>query len=119
MKIIMPVLLMGLLSACSTYNHPAPTYTEMFFESELDPVYMTAPDYPSNALYLGLEGDVGISFVVGSNNRATRIEVIDGLDNSLDKAAKQALEEAFFHPRDIGKSGIAIARFSLNKELPR
>ena len=115
MKIIISVLLVSLLCACSSFGRHPPAYTEMFFESELNPIINIPPDYPSDALYLGLEGDVGISFVIGSNNRATQIKVIDGLDNPLDKAARKALEEAFFHPRDIGRAGIAIARFSLNE----
>lgn len=68
-------------------------------DRSIEPVNLTAPDYPRRAVRKKLNGEVTVAFTVNENGRTEDIEVVDAdPPNVFDRAAVRAVRQWTFKP---------------------
>ena len=62
------------------------------------PIHSVDPEYPPAEIEQGVEGEVVLFAVIGTDGRVSHIRVVEGLDAVLDKNAETAFSEWRFEP---------------------
>jgi TonB family protein len=67
------------------------------------------PNYPAGAILAGIEGEVLLELVVGTNGGVTDVRVTKSLDkiHGLDAAASDAIKQWSFRPATLGGKNVA------------
>ncbi len=115
MKILISILAILLWPVFVNADKLPHGVTSIHFKSDPGPVVKVTPMYPESALAKNQEGTVTIKFVIGSDGKATDIEVLNSAYKPLEKPAIIAVQKAFYFPKYSGKSVTAVAEFALNK----
>lgn len=71
-------------------------------------IHEVRPAYPDELKARGIEGQVVVTLVIGSDGRVSRAEIADGLHPDLDRLALRAARQLRFRPANVRGTAVAV-----------